>query len=134
MIAAMYYWNRIFVEILGADGLNQYPALIRNFGEYFRVVDLIDYIIKQGQNSDGSEVENRNIVTGANSFINRSRALPKKLYHEKGKAIRRIIRSFDQTLNYETLKKEIEPNLPKKINQSISLKFNIGLDNIRRLR
>lgn len=134
MIAAMYYWNRIFVEILGADGLNQYPALIRNFGEYFRVVDLIDYIIKQGQNSDGSEVENRNIVTGASSFINRSRALPKKLYNEKGKAIRRIVRSFDQTLNYETLKKEIEPNLPKKINQSISLKFNIGLNNIRRLK
>lgn len=133
MIAAMYYWNRIFVEILGADNLNQYPALIRNFGEYFRVVNLIDYVIEEGEGNNGSEVENPNIVTGASSFINRSRALPKKLYSEKSKAIRRIIRRYDQTLNYETLKKEIESNLPKKINQSINLKFNIVLNNIRRL-
>ena len=131
MIAAMYYWNRIFVEIIGKPESGKYPTFIRNFGEYYRVIDLLNYIIKKGQVGDGSEVMDKDIVTGADKFINRKKNFPKYFYNKKSMAIRRIISNGTEPLNYETLKKELSSNLPRKVNLSINLAFKIALNNLR---
>lgn len=130
MIAAMYYWNRIFVEIIGKPKSGKYPTFIRNFGEYYRVIDLLNYIIQKGQSGDGSEVMDKDVVTGADKFVNRKKSFPKSFYNKKSIAIRKIISNVSKTLNYETLKKELKSNLPKKVNLSINLAFKIALNNL----
>lgn len=130
MIAAMYYWNRIFVEVIGKPKSGKYPTFIRNFGEYYRVIDLLNYIIQKGQTGDGSEVMDKDIVTGADKFINRKKNLPSSFYNKKSIAIRKIISNPDKILNYKTLKEELKPNLPKRVNLSINLTFKIGLNNL----
>lgn len=132
LIAATYYWNRIFVKILGTSKIEgQYPTFIRNFGTYYPMSSMINYILKAGENiTNGSEVNNTNIVTGASDFINYSKSIPERYKKDKSIAIRKIIRAKDKMLDYKTLKQELSSKIPKNYSLRINLKIRIALDNM----